>query len=220
MWSFAILRLHTRSASVQHYWWRNQLPPLHVWLNIQKILEANTPWLAGSSFEHEAPELGMEDRSSCLIFPATVNIIFPIRNVVVLISLDGTSFDIWHTASLVEQLLIVRQRSQDVRLSERKSDLAVLLIVRHHEVLDLFSRLAFGSPACSEAMYLVSPEQCVSFFAFGVPPYSEQLLVVTLLWVPATAEKGQGKPTSIPHSRTWPATFLASGHSSGVPMAL
>jgi hypothetical protein len=40
------------------------VPELHVWFNIEEVLEANAPWFTRSSLEHEASKLGMEDGSA------------------------------------------------------------------------------------------------------------------------------------------------------------
>jgi hypothetical protein len=66
-------------------------------------------------------------------------------------------------------------------------------------------------------MYLIPPKQRIPFFAFGISPYCKQLLTIPLL---LTLLKVTGDHTSIPHDLTWLATFFASGHSSGVPIAL
>jgi len=66
--------------------------------------------------------------------------------------------------------------------------------------------------------YLVSPKKRVTFLAFGIVPNCEQLLHQRSDHGPQSLPRS--RPTSIPHSLTWLATFFASGHSSGVPMAL
>jgi len=52
-------------------------PPLHVWLDVEQILEINSPWFSRSGFEHETAKLGMEDgRSLAGSFWATLNLVY------------------------------------------------------------------------------------------------------------------------------------------------
>jgi hypothetical protein len=55
------------------------LPPLHVGLDVEKILETDPPGLSRSGFQHEASELGMEDRGGGLALPCDVNILMGTR---------------------------------------------------------------------------------------------------------------------------------------------
>lgn len=76
----------------------------------------------------------------------------------------------------------------------------------------------------AKAAYLVAPKQCIAFFTPSSAPIGKQLLKasqVSTSDTPAALRQNQIRLyTSIPHSRTWLAFFLASGHSSAVPRAL
>ena len=85
------------------------LPPLHVGLDVEQILEANTPWFPRGGFQHEAAKLGMKDRGSGLDLPDEVSRVrsHDSRRC----SLDWASLHIGHSASFVEQLLVRGQGS-------------------------------------------------------------------------------------------------------------
>jgi hypothetical protein len=54
---------------------RISLPELHVWLDAEQVLEADAPWLAWRSFEHEAAELCMEYWSAEVAISVTINVL-------------------------------------------------------------------------------------------------------------------------------------------------
>ena len=78
------------------------------------------------------------------------------------ISLDRASLNIWHSSSLLEELLVGCKCGQDICLAERKSDLAVLLIVRHNEILDLAPRSAGDLPNVEIGRSTSSPQRSAS----------------------------------------------------------
>lgn len=53
---------------------RSRIPPLHVRLDIKKVLEANAPWFAGSCFKHEPAKLRMKDWRRIGVAPVLVSI--------------------------------------------------------------------------------------------------------------------------------------------------
>ena len=68
------------------------------------------------------------------------------------------------------------QSIQDVGLSQRQSDLAVILVIADDEILNLQSSQSGVSISREACFYLIAPEKCVSFLPLGVSPYGEELL--------------------------------------------
>ena len=67
--------------------------------------------------------------------------------------------------------------------------------------------------------YLVTPKESIPFFSSCPAPVGEELLSRSDT-ANAKSKKKKKFLTSMPHARTWPAFFLASGQSSAVPVAL
>jgi hypothetical protein len=130
MCSFAILRLCSDQLSgISKTLIHLSLPPLHVRLDIEQILEPNSPWLSGGSFKHEASKLWMEDRRSSAGFPGTISMArFEARWSCLLCS---ASLHIRHSTPLPQQLLITGQSCKNVRLPEGEPNFMMLVIVAY-----------------------------------------------------------------------------------------
>ena len=94
------------------------VPQFHIRLHAQQILEPNSPWPTRRGLEHEAAELGVEHRRAILAFGVT-----PV--------------DIRNSAALLNQVVVGRESSKNVRLPQAQPDLARGLVNTHDEVLDL-----------------------------------------------------------------------------------
>ncbi|RCI12757.1 hypothetical protein L249_1048 [Ophiocordyceps polyrhachis-furcata BCC 54312] len=91
-------------------------PQLHVGLDVEELLEANAPRLAGCSFEHEAAELGMKDGSRYRLI-----------------------VDVVGAASVAGQVLARGQRIEDLGLTKREEDSFVVGTVIDDQIFDLHS---------------------------------------------------------------------------------
>src|SRR5690242_10707396 len=55
----------------------SNIPPLHIGLYVQKVLETNAPWLSWGCFKHKTAKLGVEDRCRICYPSDLVNTSFP-----------------------------------------------------------------------------------------------------------------------------------------------
>lgn len=117
MCSFAISRLRYGQPGFANPKPQYQ-PPLHVTLDIQQILEIDTPWRTWCCFEHEATELRMEHRR-CLAFPTAMTLALHFTATALMASIPLlASSKIWYAATLLEELGIVGQSLKDVGLPQ------------------------------------------------------------------------------------------------------
>jgi hypothetical protein len=84
--------------------WKIQLPPLHVVLNIQKVLEADAPWLSRRSLKHKPSKLGVKDRRRVVVTPLEVSM--RLSGVVWQPLLSIAGLHIWHTSTLLQEFLV------------------------------------------------------------------------------------------------------------------
>jgi hypothetical protein len=110
-------------------------PELHIRLNLQELLEANSPRLSGSSLEHESTKLRVEHRER--VRPVLQSALGKsqenqLLGVLLLGVLDGRD-----ASSLGGKLLIGSQGLQNIGLAERQQDLGTVLGIRDDQILDL-----------------------------------------------------------------------------------
>lgn len=193
------------------------IPPAHIAFNRQKIFEANSPRCTRGSLKHEAAELGVEHRRS-------------------LVSSVSQSVQAAQDSSKRSYFDSPTARSGTpppcLRSSASLASAARMSACLSESFTSLFSSSKFTTrysiwPTCQHyptdipaiLPYLVSPQQGIALLAFCVAPDSQKLLLSAsepahIPCVPRVLY------TSMPHLRTWLAFSLASGQSSGVPMAL
>lgn len=111
------------------------VPPAHVTLDRQKILETNSPRCTWCGFEHEAAELGMEDRRG-LAF-SVLKLAKAAKSLQKSVLLCFSTNQVGHTSTLFEELRITCESLENVGLPQRKLHFLLLVVKAHHKVLDL-----------------------------------------------------------------------------------
>jgi hypothetical protein len=76
------------------------LPPLHVWLDIEQILEPDAPGFTRSCFKHKPAKLGVENWCGIVMTPAAVNVT-PLDHCLVF-SLSVSGLHIGHSTTLLQ----------------------------------------------------------------------------------------------------------------------
>jgi hypothetical protein len=104
-------------------------PELHVPFDIEQVFGADSPWLSGGCFEHEAAEFRVEDGGSFSVSFARLAGRYVDGGVYLL---EKTAFRIWG-------ILSGRERGQNICLSQRQPHFSSLFVDTHHQILDLFS---------------------------------------------------------------------------------
>lgn len=205
------------------------IPPFHVGFNIEEILKPDTPWLAWSRFKHESTELRMEGRCRprvsarsqmiwtqhtcregryCFSAPRTMS---------------GTPPPCFNSsASLAKAARISACRKESLTSFFSSSKVTTRYSICEFDLLadrpskDISeSRSLTSSPHKSASRSLPFARRHMASNCFG--PLCQSPFIRSQ-WPMQSSDFS--KLTSIPHSRTWSATFLASGHSNGVPTAL
>lgn len=126
-------------------WKKQGLPPLHIRLYAEQIFETDSPRFTRGCFQHEASKFRVKDRGRGLCFPGKVSKVGPKQ--CCRYSLYRTTLNIGNSSAFCNQLLIRGQCSQNVCLPQRKSDLAVLVIVAHYEIFNLAISLSQSTHA-------------------------------------------------------------------------
>lgn len=111
------------------------VPPAHIALNRQKILESNSPRRPWCGLEHEAAEFRVEDRRG-LAF-SVLKLAIDAKSIQQTILLCFSTNEVWHTSTLFEELRITCKSFKNVGLSQGKLHFLLLVIEVHHKVLNL-----------------------------------------------------------------------------------
>ncbi len=151
------------------------LPPLHVWFNVQQVLEANAPWLPWGRFKHEPSELGMEDGRRVVLGAAMVSRKGPTWT-------DRLTRRLRFADQALHRLAAQASRRWPAQLGYQPGGATIgpCGYLDHSKQPNTRS----GSQSVLEAvtaertmvLHLISPEKRIPLLAFGIAPYSEQLL--------------------------------------------
>lgn len=150
----------------------SDLPPFHVWFNVEQIFEANAPWLPRSRFEHESAKLGMEHWCRVLLCAAMVSTRRPVWTVRLTRRLRFASQALRRPAAEAS-----RRWPAQLGYQPDGATIGPCGCLGHSKQPSTRSRRQSVTDAATDErmviLHLISPKKCIPLLAFSIAPDSE-----------------------------------------------